>query len=75
MAAQEQETNRSGSHPSSHKQNTTNTQRRKVLGVNFDEMNFEQRRAPYNSGQNNIEERQYDKDRNDDQPDPKRTRH
>lgn len=55
MAEQKQGTNRGGNEPSNRELHTSDALRRKIPGVNFEELNFEQRRAPYNSG-----ERQYD---------------
>ena len=63
MSEKEPGTNRNGNEPSSRNQNEMNASRRKVPDVNFDEMNFEQRRAPYDSGKRNIDARMYDCDR------------
>lgn len=75
MADQEQKPNRSVNEPSNHNQNTSGALRRKMQGVNFEEMNFEQRRAPYNSGKRNLAEREYDKDRQQEQSGQKRDGH
>jgi hypothetical protein len=60
MAEPNEDQNRGESEPSGHRNKDTHKVRYPISGVNFDEMNFEQRRAPYNSGRRNIADRQYD---------------
>jgi len=63
MAEPNEQENRGRSESAGHNTNNTNSSRRSVPDVNFDEMNFEQRRAPYNSGKRTISDREYDKRR------------
>lgn len=65
MAARNEELNRSEQEPSGHTNNGTNPSRHSMPDVNFDEMNFEQRRAPYDSGKRNIGHREQDNRRKD----------
>ena len=59
MANPEQGLNRDGNeNPSSNTRSESRTSR--IPGVDFQDMNFEQRRAPYNSGSRNIPPREYD---------------
>ncbi len=61
MAEHNKEAKVSASIPANHANNGTNPARQSMAEVNFEEMNFEQRRAPYNSGKRTIAERKYDK--------------
>jgi hypothetical protein len=61
MAERNEELNRSENEPSSHTDGGTNPSRHSMPDVNFDEMNFEQRRAPYKGGKQNISYREQDK--------------
>jgi len=60
MAEVEQEQDRGSEESLGHNKEQPKTQGRgRIPGVNFDEMNFEQRRAPYNSGKRYRSEKDY----------------
>jgi hypothetical protein len=61
MSATEPGRNDKGKEPSSRKEAGKAASSRRVPGVNFDELNFEQRRPPYNSGQRTIKDGQYNR--------------
>ena len=72
MADMEQEKHRGRMGISSHNKEQSNTSGRRVIpGVNFEEMNFEQRRAPYKGNSRNGIERDYGPGRNEKRTDPK----
>jgi len=55
-----QEQNRGRVGTSGHNKEQSNTSKRHVIqGVNFEEMNYEQRRAPYNSVSKSQSQREY----------------
>lgn len=60
MADEKQRMTRGNTEPSSRIKPIGNVPGRHVLGVDFQEMNFEQRRAPYNSGTRTIVENEFD---------------
>lgn len=62
MAA-EQWMNQCGNEPSGNNKKERDTSPRGVQRVDFDEVNFEQRRAPYNSGSKTLAEKEYTKNR------------
>lgn len=74
MAERNEERNRGEREPSGSNEGGQST-RSSMPGVNFDEMNFEQRRAPYNSGKRNVGDRQYDESRIENTSNPKRNKH
>jgi hypothetical protein len=55
--------------PSSRTKPNGNAPRRRVQNVDFDEMNYEQRRTPYNSSNRTFDEKEYDISRNHTQND------
>lgn len=61
MAAVEQGMNRGSSEPSGRNKNGRDDSVPRVRNVDFDEMNFEQRRAPYNSGSRTLTDKIYDR--------------
>ena len=72
MAKMEQNPDGGRKEPSGHTKKQNNASARRLIqDVNFEEMNFEQRRAPYNSGSRNRSEEQYDENRNEERPDLK----
>jgi hypothetical protein len=68
MADMDQQSNHSRNDPSSRKEKASTN--RRIQKVDFEQMNFEQRRAPYNSGRRNIADREYDRPRAQDSPGP-----
>lgn len=68
MAALEQRRNRNGNESPEQNQNKQKTVGRRVPEVDFEELNFEQRRAPYNSGSRTIGEKEIQKPRQKDTP-------
>lgn len=72
MADKEQEQQRGRMDVSSHDKEQSNTSGRRVIpGVNFEELNFEERRAPYKGGSRNRTERDYGASRGEKRSDPK----
>ncbi len=71
MANREQE-HKCGRMETGHNRELSNTsERRVILSVDFEEMNFEQRRAPYKEIGRNRAERDYSANQIEKRPDPK----
>ena len=60
----QQHMDRRSTEPSSRTKPNGNAPGRRVQNVDFDELNYEQRRAPYNSGNRIVNEKEYNVSRN-----------
>lgn len=68
MAKMDEGMNRGSTEPSGRKKNGTDASRRRIPGVDFEEMNFEQRRPPYNSGNRKEDNNANDRSPENDNP-------
>jgi len=68
MAEVDQEQDRGRESTDHNNEQSKKQGRRRIPGVNFDEMNFEQRRAPYNSGKRYRSEKDYGDNRDGKRP-------
>jgi hypothetical protein len=68
MAAMEPGMDRGTQEPSSHNKNEGNAPRRRIQEVDFEAMNFEQRRAPYNGARKTVSEKRNERPRDSSAP-------